>query len=236
MKDLGIKLYADGADLKDMLKWYNSGIISGFTTNPTLIRKAGITNYKGFAKNVLEEIKDMPISFEVFSDDPEIMEKEAREISSWGKNVYVKIPVTFTNGIATTNLIKKLSEDGIKLNVTAILTFNQVQMVLHYLSKETSSIISVFAGRIADTGINPADIMKLSSLVIKKNKNCELLWASPRGIYDIIQARNCGCDIITVLPEILKKLPMLGKDLNELSLDTVKMFYNDAKEAGYKIL
>ena len=235
MKDLGIKLYADGADIQELYNLYILGKINGITTNPTLMQKSGVTNYELFAKKMLELIPDIPISFEVFSDDPETMEKEARKISLWGNSVYVKIPVTYTNGIATTNLIKKLSEDGIKLNVTAILTFNQVQMVLHYLSKETPSIISVFAGRIADTGVNPENTMKISSILVK-NRNTELLWASTREVYNIIQARNCGCDIIMVTPDILKKLPMLGKDLSELSLDIVKMFYNDAKEARYKIL
>jgi transaldolase len=235
MKNIGIKLFADGADLKDMFKWYNSGIISGFTTNPTLMKKAGITNYEEFAKVVLKAIPDMPISFEVFSDDPDSMEKEARKIASWGENVYVKIPITHTNGISTSTLINKLSVDGIKLNITAILTLGQVQIALMALSKETPSIISVFAGRIADTGKNPVDIMSISSALIKRNKNTELLWASTREVYNVIQAKNCGCDIITVTPDILKKLSMLGKDLKELSLETVQMFYNDAKEAGYKI-
>ncbi len=234
VKGIGIKLFADGADVKEMFKWYNSGIISGFTTNPTLMKKAGITNYEEFAKTVLKAIPDMPISFEVFSDDPENMEREARKISSWGENVYVKIPVTHTNGISTSTLINKLSRDGIKLNVTAILTFSQVQDVLHELSSKTPTIISIFAGRIADTGVDPSDIMKMSS-ILTHNRNAELLWASTREALNIKQAIACNCDIITVTPDILKKVSMFGKNLKELSLETVQMFYNDAKSAGYKI-
>lgn len=235
MKTMGIKLFADGANLKDMIEGYNSGIINGFTTNPTLMRKAGITNYEEFAKNVLKAIPDMPISFEVFSDDPFSIMEEARKISSWGENVYVKIPVMNTRGCSTGFIIEQLSSEGIKLNVTALLTFPQVQDVLHNLSKNTPSVISVFAGRIADTGVDPMGIMSMSSLVIKKNKNVELLWASTREALNIKQAIACNCDIITVPPDIFKKVSMFGKNLTELSLDTVKMFYNDAKSAGYKI-
>jgi len=231
---IGIKLFADGADLNDMIKAYS--IVDGFTTNPTLMRKAGITNYEEFAKNVLNVIQDKPISFEVFSDDLESMEKEARHIAKWGDNVYVKIPVTNALKVSTAPLIKKLSEEGIKLNVTAILTLEQVDVVVEALSKKTPSIISVFAGRIADTGINPEYIMRLASAKIMRFKNIELLWASTREVLNILQAKGCGVDIITVTPEILKKLPMLGQDLDELSLETVRMFYRDAKSVGYKIL
>ena len=231
-----IKLYADGADIGDMYRLYANSIVEGFTTNPSLMRKAGVTDYKLFARRVLELIPDKPISFEIFSDDFYDMEEEAREIASWGDNVYVKIPVTNTQGISTTPLIESLSNDGIKLNVTAILTLKQVQTVVSVISKTTPSIISVFAGRIADTGINPEYIMRLSSANILRFKNIELLWASTREVINIMQAEKCGCDIITVTPDILKKLPMLGKDLTELSLETVKMFYDDAKSAGYKIL
>lgn len=235
MKNIGIKLFADGANIQEMYQLYINGIVSGFTTNTTLMRKAGITNYELFAKKLIELIPDMPISFEVFSDDPDSMEKEARKISSWGNNVYVKIPITNTSGYPTNFIIEKLSYEGVKINVTAILTFTQVQSAIHALSEETPSIISVFAGRIADTGRDPSDIMKMSS-ILTKNTNKELLWASTREALNIKQAIDCNCDIITVTPEILKKVSMFGKDLTELSLDTVKMFYNDAKSAGYKIL
>jgi transaldolase len=233
---LDIKLFADGADIGNMYELYVCGKVSGFTTNPSLMRKAGVKDYKLYANKVLELIPDMPISFEVFSDDLEIMEREAKEISSWGDNVYVKIPITNTFGESTAPIIKNLSDDSIKLNITAILTLEQVDVAIDNLSINTPSIISVFAGRIADTGINPKYIMVMSSIKISHNKNCELLWASTREFYNIIQAINSGCDIITVTPDILKKLPMYGKDLTELSLETVKMFYEDAVAAGYKIL
>ncbi len=233
---LKIKLFSDGANIGEMYEAYKKGMVSGFTTNPTLMRKAGVKDYKKFAKDVLGLIRDMPISFEVFTDDLHEMEKEAREISSWGENVYVKIPITTTKGISTNPLIEKLSNDGIKLNVTAILTYEQVRSVAKVISNKTPSIISVFAGRIADTGVNPEHIMRMSAIALMKNLNAELLWASTREVLNIIQAQNCGCDIITVTPDILKKLPMFGKDLTELSLETVQMFHNDALSAGYKIL
>lgn len=232
---LNIKLFADGADIGEMYELYNKKIVSGYTTNPSLMRKAGVKDYKKFAKEVLELIPDMPISFEVFSDDIHEMEKEAREISSWGKNIYVKIPITNTSGMSTSSLIKNLSSDGIKVNITAILTPTQVDDIIDYLDKQTPSIVSVFAGRIADTGMDPVPIMTYISKIVR-NHNIELLWASTREVLNIIQAQNCGCHIITVTPDILKKLPMFGKDLTELSLETVQMFYNDAKSAGYKIL
>jgi len=228
-----IKLYADGAELKGMLELYEQHMVSGFTTNPTLMRKSGITDYKKFAKSVIKAIPDLPISFEVFSDDFYEMEREAREISSWGDNVYVKIPVTNSRGESTIPLIRDLR--AIKLNITAILTTNQVNEVVNALSSYTPSIVSVFAGRIADTGVNPEDIMRNALTMIRKKKHCELLWASTRELYNIIQAEHCGCQIITVPNDILKKLPLLGKNLTELSLDTVRMFREDAIASGYKI-
>jgi transaldolase len=231
----GIELYADGADIQKMYELYVNNIVSGFTTNPTLMRKAGVKDYKLFSQKILELIPDKPISLEVFSDSLNSMMKEAREISRWGENAYVKIPITNTEGVSTTPIIKELSEDGIKLNITAILTLEQVQEVVRVISKTTPSIISVFAGRIADTGINPEYIMRLSSANIIRFHNIKLLWASTRESFNIIQAKNCGCDIITVTPEILNKLTMFGKDLTQLSLETVKMFYEDALKAGYKI-
>lgn len=233
--NIKIKLFSDGADIGDMIKAHNEGIVSGFTTNPTLLRKAGVKDYKAFAKAVLKEITDMPVSFEVFSDNLVGMCREAREISSWGENVYIKIPITNTNGASTGYLIKDLSSEGIKVNVTAILTPAQVDDIIDCLDKRTPSIVSVFAGRIADTGMDPVPIMTTIRKIVK-NHNIELLWASTREVLNIVQAEKCGCDIITVTPDILKKLPMLGKDLTELSLDTVKMFFEDARLCGYKIL
>jgi transaldolase len=235
IKDLRIKIFADGANLKEMVDLYKSGIVHGFTTNPTLMRKDGVINYENFAKNVLNEITEMPISFEVFSDEFDKMEFEARKISSWGKNVYVKIPITNTKGESSIPLIKKLSNDGLSLNVTAILTIEQVSAVINAINDISPIIISVFAGRIADTGRNPIPIMKEAAKITKNKPNTELLWASSRELLNIIQAQETGCDIITVTNDILKKMKMVGKDLNELSLDTVKMFYNDAMQAGYKI-
>lgn len=233
-KDLKIKIFADGANVGEMKRVYSEGLVKGFTTNPTLMKKDGVTDYVSFAKDLLSVIKDMPVSFEVFSDDFETMEKQARLIGSWGDNVYIKIPVTNTKAEKSNKIIHKLSSDGLKLNITAILTVKQTEEVMEAVSSDTKSIISVFAGRIADTGIDPVPIMMKCKETVSKNKNAELLWASSRELLNIIQAENCGCDIVTVTNDIIKKLPMIGKDLDELSLDTVKMFYNDAAAAGYK--
>jgi transaldolase len=235
-KNLKIKIYSDGADAADMVTAANNGIVKGFTTNPTLMKKSGITDYEAFAKIVLSKITDLPISFEVFSDDFESMEKEALMINSWGGNVYVKIPVTNTKGESSVPLIKTLSLKGLKLNITAILTLEQVGELVDAFDDTTSSIISVFAGRIADTGRDPVPYMKEAKKILKSKPKLELLWASSREVLNIIQAEECGCDIITVTNDLLKKLNMFGKDLKELSLDTVKMFYNDAQSVGYKIL
>ena len=230
-----IKLYADGADLGGMIEEYKKGIASGFTTNPTLMKKAGVTSYEDFARAALKEIPDLPISFEVFSDDIPGMEREARKIGCWGKNVYIKIPVTNTKGESTAPLVKKLSHDGLKLNVTAILTAAQVKTVAAALSQETPSIVSVFAGRIADTGRDPMPIMKECVKILKPNPKAELLWASTRELLNLVQAEACGCHIITITNDILKKVPLIGKDLDQLSLETVQMFYADAHNAGYRI-
>jgi transaldolase len=235
LKEFKIKLYADGADLNGMIEVYNEGLVSGFTTNPTLMKKAGVKNYEEFARAALKAIPDLPISFEVFSDDLSGMEREARKIAGWGDNVYIKIPVTNTRGESTALLVKKLSHDGLQLNVTAILTIEQVQQVSRALSLSTPSIVSVFAGRIADTGRDPVPLMKEAVGILKSNTKSELLWASTRELLNLAQAESCGCHIITITNDILKKVPMLRKDLKELSLDTVKMFYNDAQGAGYKI-
>lgn len=233
IKNLKIKIFADGANVGEMKKVYSEGIVSGFTTNPTLMKKDGVKDYVSFAKDVLSEIKDMPISFEVFTDDFESMERQAREIGSWGKNVFIKIPVTNTKGETSYELIKKLSGDGMKLNITAMLTLEQVENVAKSISKETPVIVSLFAGRIADTGRDPIPYVKEALNILKNSPNAELLWASSRELLNIFQAEECGCHIITVTNDILKKLSMVNKDLKELSLDTVKMFHNDAATAGY---
>jgi transaldolase len=235
-KDLGIKIFADGADVNDMKRIYKEGVVKGFTTNPTLMRKAHVTDYEAFAKEVLGEIRDLPISFEVFSDEFEAMEKEAKMIASWGGNVNVKIPITNTRSEPSAPLIKKLSAEGIFLNVTAILTIEQVKTVAQAISPKSRTIVSVFAGRIADTGRDPVPLMTEAAKILKPNPNAELLWASSREVLNIFQAASCGCHIITVTNDILKKLPMAGKDLAALSLDTVKMFYEDARAAGYEII
>ncbi len=233
IKDLKIKIFSDGANIDEMKRVYSEGIVSGFTTNPTLMKKDGVKDYVSFAKAVLSEIKTMPISFEVFTDDFDSMERQAREIGSWGDNVYIKIPITNTKGETSYELIKKLSSDGLKLNVTAILTIEQVENVAKNIDKNTPVVVSVFAGRIADTGRDPIPYMKESSKILKGLPEAELLWASSRELLNIFQAEECGCQIITVTNDLLKKLKIVNKDLKELSLDTVKMFYNDAKSAGY---
>ncbi len=234
VKDLKIKIFADGANVTEMKKVYSEGVVSGFTTNPTLMKKDGVKDYVAFAKDVLSEIKNMPISFEVFTDDFDSMERQAREIGSWGDNVYIKIPVTNTKGETSYELIKKLSDEGLKLNVTAILTLDQIENVAKKINKDTPAIISLFAGRIADTGRDPIPYIKESLNILKGLQKSELLWASSRELLNIFQAEECGCHIITVTNDLLKKLHMVGKDLKELSLDTVKMFYNDASSAGYE--
>ncbi|MBK9334532.1 MAG: transaldolase [Ignavibacteria bacterium] len=233
-KDLKIKIFSDGANVNEMKRVYGEGIVSGFTTNPTLMKKDGVKDYVAFAKDVLSEIKDMPISFEVFTDDFESMERQANVIASWGDNVYIKIPVTNTKDETSYELINKLSSKGFKLNVTAILTTAQVKSVYDSLAKSTPSIISVFAGRIADTGRDPIPYLKESYEIVKNSESVELLWASSRELLNIVQAQECGCHIVTVTNDLLKKLKMIGMDLKELSLDTVKMFYNDASSAGYE--
>ena len=230
-----IKLFADGADLDGMIEEYRKGIVSGFTTNPTLMKKAGVRSYEEFAQAALRAIPDLPISFEAFSDDFSGMEREARKIATWGENVYIKIPVTNTKGVSTAPLVKKLSRDGLKLNVTAIMTAGQVRTVSKALSPETPSIVSVFAGRIADTGLDPMPIMRESVEILRSNPGAELLWASSRELLNLFQAESCGVHIITITNDILKKVPQVGKDLDELSLETVQMFYSDAQSAGYRL-
>lgn len=227
LKDLSIKLFADSADIHEMKKVYREGIVKGFTTNPTLMRKANVANYEEFAQNVLKEITDLPVSFEVFSDDFDTMEIQAKKIAAWGRNVNVKIPITNTNGESSIALIKKLSAEGISLNVTAVLTLEQVEAVAKAVSQKSKTIVSVFAGRIADTGRDPIPYMREAVNILKSNSNAELLWASSREVLNIFHAESCGCHIITITHDIFKKLSLIGKDLNEFSLETVKMFYDD---------
>jgi transaldolase len=236
LNDLKIKIFADGADVESMLSMSDKTFIKGFTTNPTLMRKAGITDYEKFAKIVLKSITNLPVSFEVFADEPDEIEKQAIKISNWGSNVNVKIPITNTKGISLAPSIKKLSNQGVQLNITAILTLEQVEEVVEVLNKDIFNIISVFAGRIADTGTNPKVIMKDSKKIIMSKLNkTELLWASPRQALNILEANDIGCDIITVTPDLLKKTENFGKNLTQLSLETVQMFCDDAMSAGYKL-
>ena len=218
-----------------MVDVYKKGIVKGFTTNPTLMKKAGVSNYEDFAREALEAIWDLPISFEVFSDEFDEMERQAHKINNWGQNVFVKIPITNTRGEPSARLIERLSRDGIKVNVTAILTLEQVEAVSKAFSSATTAIVSIFAGRIADTGCDPMSIMREAVRILKRHSRVEVLWASSRELLNIFQAQACGCHIITVANDILKKLPLVGKDLAEHSLDTVKMFYADAVKAGFRI-
>lgn len=233
---LRIKIFADGADVEVMKRAYRAGFVKGFTTNPTLMKKAGVTDYRAFAKEALGEIKKLPVSFEVFADDFSRMESEALEISSWAPNVYVKIPITNTSGESSIALIKKLSAKGLQLNITAITTLEQVQAAADALSADSHSVVSVFAGRVADTGRDPVPHMAMALRIIAKNPNIELLWASPRELLNIFQADSAGCHIITVSDDILKKSSMAGMDLAALSLETVKMFHRDAVSSGFKII
>ena len=235
INDLNVKLFADGADKAGILERHANPKISGFTTNPTLMKSAGIKDYKEFSLDILSHIKDKPISLEVFSDDFKEMETQALEIASWGENIYVKIPITNTKSESSVDLIESLSNQGVKLNVTAIMTTEQVKKVLPALKQGPGGYISVFAGRIADTGENPLEVMTEVVKMLESNPKLELIWASPRELYNVIQADDIGCHIITATNDILKKLPTLGKDLNEFSLETVKMFYDDAVEAGFSI-
>jgi transaldolase len=233
--ELKVKLFADGADKEGMLEMYANPIISGFTTNPTLMKVAGVKDYKSFALDILTHIKDKPISFEVFSDDFDEMERQALEIASWADNIYVKIPITNTKSESSVELIDLLSRKGVKLNVTAMMTLDQMRSVLPGLSNGPASYVSIFAGRIADAGIDPLPIMAEAVEILKTYPNIELIWASPRELYNVVQADSIRCHIITATNNILKKLPIIGKDLKQFSLDTVKMFRNDAIEAGYKL-
>jgi len=230
-----VKLFADGADLAGMKEMYANPLIQGFTTNPTLMRKAGIQDYSAFAKQVIALIPDRPISFEVFADDFDVMEQQALKIASWGKNINVKIPVTNTKKKFSGPLIKRLSQAGVSLNITAVMTLEQVEEVVDCLTQETPAIISVFAGRIADTGVDPLPVMSKALEIMKVKPKSELIWASPRELLNIFQADAIGCHIITATNDILKKLSLLGKNLEDYSLETVEMFHRDALAAKYDI-
>jgi transaldolase len=235
VRELKIKLFADGADLGVIAQMAKNPSIKGFTTNPTLMRKANVPDYRTFAREVLKIVSDRHVSFEVFSDDFSEMEGQAMEISSWGKNVYVKIPVTNTRGEFSGPLITRLACAGVQLNVTAMMTLQQVEKVLECLSDRTRSVVSLFAGRIADTGRDPVPLMAQAVRMLRPHPNVELIWASPRELLNVFQADSIGCHIITATHDVLNKLALVGKDLDDYSLDTVKMFREDAVKAGYQI-
>jgi transaldolase len=236
LEHLAVKIFADGADKETLLRLYADPLIKGMTTNPTLMRKAGIADYEKFAHEILNTIKQKPISFEVFSDEFPEMRRQALKISQWQDNVYVKIPITNTRSESSLPLIRDLSQKGVRLNITAILTTDQVRGVVDTLAPDVPSVVSVFAGRIADTGRDPMEIMRESQELVKTLPKAQLLWASVREVLNIVQAELCGCDIVTVPPDILKKARSLWhKDLADLSLDTVKMFADDASAAGFRL-
>ena len=232
---LAINIYADGADLESIKQSKKNPLVKGFTTNPTLMRQAGVKDYETFAKAALEVVEGAPLSLEVFSDDFVEMEWQARKIASWGKNVNVKIPVTNTKGESAAKLVKSLSDDGIICNVTAIFTLEQTQEIVDALNANTGAIISIFAGRIADTGLDPIPLMRDAAKICAAKPKSQLLWASPREVLNVVQADETGCKIITVTPDLLKKVSSFGKDLTQFSRETVQMFYNDAKASGYAL-
>jgi transaldolase len=235
LSDLRIKLFADGADLESMLEMRGNPLIKGFTTNPTLMRKSGVADYRAFAQAALQAIPDRPISFEVLSDNFEVMHRQAVELAGWGPNVFVKIPITDTHGNSSADLLHRLAAEGIRLNVTAILTLDQVKVAAEAVAASPSSVVSVFAGRIADTGRDPVPLMSRAMEILKPYPAVELIWASPRELLNIFQADQIGCHIITATTDILKKLDLVGKDLIEFSLETVQMFVRDARLAGLEL-
>lgn len=230
-----VKIYADGAGLEDFRRLYAEGFVTGFTTNPTLMRQAKVPDYTAFARALLDEIVDLPISFEVLSDELDEIERQARLIASWGDNVYVKVPITNTRGQSCLPVVRQLSAERVKINVTAILTLEQVAEAVDALHPATPGIVSVFAGRIADTGVDPVPVMRAAVAMAARRPKTEVLWASVREVLNLYQARDCGCHIVTATPEHLAKLKLAGKDLRQFSLETVAMFYRDAVEAGYKL-
>jgi len=231
-----IKIFADGADLNSIKRLLKNKLVKGFTTNPTLMKKAGIKNYEIFSKSVAKLVYPKSVSLEVFSDDLNEMYRQAKIISSWGKNIFVKIPIINTMGFSTNRIVKKLSDEKVNLNITAIFTFKQIKDVIKVLNKNSNTILSIFAGRIADSGRDPEHLIKKSIKISKKYKKIQILWASTREAYNVIQAANCGCHIITISDDIINKVKYFGKNLNIFSKETVKMFYNDAKSSGFKIL
>ena len=235
LDNLKVKLYADGADRDGMLEMYQEPYIQGFTTNPTLMKKAGISDYEAFAHDILQAIPDRPISFEVFADEFDEMERQALKIRTWGENVYVKIPVSNTRQEMSYALVRRLSDAGVRLNITAILTLSQVQAVADAVKDGPESIVSVFAGRIADTGLDPVPLMSEALEILQAAPKAELLWASPREVLNIYQANSIGCHIITATNDIIRKLSLASKDLAQYSLETVQMFYDDAIRAGYQL-
>lgn len=236
IRTLRIKIYMDGADVEAMKAARKAGAVKGFTTNPTLMRRAGVTDYATFAKAAIAAIPDMPISFEVFSDDFDTMEAEARMIAGWGGDTFIKIPISNTRAESAVPLIRKLSAEGFALNVTAVMTLAQVKAVAEAISPASRTIVSVFAGRIADAGVDPVPVMRQAKAALAGLPKAELLWASPREVLNVVQADEVGCDIITITPDLLAKLPAIGKDLDVFSLETVKMFHNDAKAAGFRLI
>ena len=235
LEQLKVKIFADGADLNSIIHLHKNPLIKGFTTNPTLMKAAGVLDYTEFAHMVLQTVTDRPFSFEVFADDFDVMEEQALLIASWGKQVFVKIPVSNTRGQSSGPLVKRLAAAGVRMNVTAMMTLRQVEEALPNLIDAPHGYISIFAGRIADTGRDPLPIMKKAVEMLAPYPHLELIWASPREVLNIFQADSIGCGIITVTNDLLKKLPSVGKDLDLFSLDTVKMFYNDAAKAGYEL-
>ena len=235
LSDLRVKVFADGADLAGMIEMRANPLIRGFTTNPTLMRKSGVSDYRAFARAVLAAIPDRPISFEVLSDEFEVMHRQAVELAGWGANVFVKIPITDTQGRSSADLLRRLAAEGIRVNVTAILTLEQVAVAAEAVSASPAAVISVFAGRIADTGRDPVPLMERALEILRPHLNTELLWASPRELLNILQADEIGCHIITATTDILKKLDLVGKDLSEFSLETVQMFVRDAQLAGLEL-
>lgn len=235
LSELNVKIFADGADKASMLELYRNPLIKGFTTNPTLMRKAGVTDYESFARDVLRTITDRPISFEVFSDEFDEMERQARRIALWGENVYVKVPITNTRGESSLELVRALARSGVKVNVTALMTLDQVRAAREALAGGPPAFVSLFAGRVADTGRDPVPHMAAAVDALRMHRNMELIWSSPREVLNILQADSIGCHIITVTGDLLKKLDLVGKDLAEFSLDTVKMFRDDALKAGFNL-
>jgi transaldolase len=235
LEELKVQIFADGADKGGMLEMYSKPFIKGLTTNPTLMRRAGVTDYRAFCRDILTHIRDKPLSFEVFSDDFAEMERQALEIAGWADNVFVKIPITNTKQEPCYGLVNKLSLQNVKINVTAVMTMKQVKDVAAVLNPDVPSYVSVFAGRIADTGRDPVPIMVSAVKELKKVPQAKLIWASPRELLNIIHADDVGCDVITVTSDLLKKLPLIGYDLDVYSLETVRMFHNDAMQAGYEL-